>query len=163
MSETWTSLLAALVGAIVGGLASLGGTMLVNKQQMATNARMRLYDELLPELADAVDGVIEPLVPEDQVAGEVLPERLEKVRRASAIASRHERRFANNLWQLWGEHQAGRQAEIEAWTPRIPKSVNADPDPPPGTEPPLTPAQRRLRRIREEIEAFSDHLATKLG
>jgi CHASE1-domain containing sensor protein len=50
MSETWTSLLAALVGAIVGGAASLAATMVVNKQQMATNAQMRLYDELLPKL-----------------------------------------------------------------------------------------------------------------
>jgi hypothetical protein len=48
-SETWSSLLAALVGAIVGGAASLAGTMLVNRMQMATNARMRLYDELLPK------------------------------------------------------------------------------------------------------------------
>jgi hypothetical protein len=161
--------MAAFVGAIVGGLASLGGTMLVNKQQMATNARMRLYDELLPELADAVEAVLEPLVPEDQVAEEVLPQLLEKVRRASAIASRHERRFANNLWQLWREHLAQLRAETEAanraWQERLtalPVSVNADPDPPPGYKRPPSPAQLRLRRIREEIEAFSDHLATKL-
>jgi hypothetical protein len=37
-SETWTSLLSALVGAIVGGLASLGGTMLVNRQRTGWTA-----------------------------------------------------------------------------------------------------------------------------
>jgi hypothetical protein len=53
MGETWTSLLSALVGTIVGGLASLGGTM----QQMATNARMRLYDELLPKISNRIDSI----------------------------------------------------------------------------------------------------------
>jgi hypothetical protein len=38
MSEVWTSLLSGVVGALVGGAASLAGTMVVNKQQMATHA-----------------------------------------------------------------------------------------------------------------------------
>jgi hypothetical protein len=166
MSETWTSLLAALVGAIVGGAASLVGTMVANKRQMATNARMRLYDELLPKLADAVDAVIDPQVPEDQLAVELMPELLAVVRRASAIAGRLERRDAHNLWQLWGEHQAELQAEHEAWKERtrtLPVAVNADPDPPPGYKPPPSPAERRLGQIQEAIRAFSDHLGAKLG
>jgi hypothetical protein len=54
MNETWTNLLSgavgAIVGAIVGGSFSLLGTMYANKWQMATNARMRLHEELLPKL-----------------------------------------------------------------------------------------------------------------
>jgi len=73
MSETWTSLLSGVVGAIIGGTFSLLGTRYAIKHQMATNARMRLYDELLPKLADAVDTVIEPLVPEDQMAEMGMP------------------------------------------------------------------------------------------
>jgi hypothetical protein len=163
MSETWTSLLSGVVGAIVGGAASLAGTMVVNKRQMATNARMRLYDELLPELERAVDdlkGLTEPM------AMERVPELLAAVR-ASAIAGRLERKDAHNLWQLWGEHQAELQAEMEAWEEEtrtlLPISVNADPDPPPGREPPPSAYELRLRRIREEIRAFSDKLGAKLG
>jgi hypothetical protein len=106
MSETWTSLLAGVVGALVGGAASLAGTMLVNKQQMATNARMRLYDELLPNLARAIESISDDdLDPASaQVAREQMPDPLEAVRRASAIAGRDERRSANMLWTLWLAH-----------------------------------------------------------
>jgi hypothetical protein len=109
MSETWSSLLAGIIGAIVGGAASLAGTMVVNKQQMATNARMRLYDELLPKLERTIDE-------HEEIAEERVPELLAAVRRASAIAGRLERRDAHNLWQLWGEHQAELEAETEAET-----------------------------------------------
>jgi hypothetical protein len=94
MSEPWISLVAALVGAIVGGAASLAGTMVVNKQQMATNARLRLYYELLPNLERAMESAILPQVPEDQVAEERMPELLEEVQRASAIAGGFERKAA---------------------------------------------------------------------
>jgi hypothetical protein len=154
MSETWTSLLSGVVGAIVGGAASLAGTMVVNKRQMATNARMRLYDQLLPELDDAI---VEHM-------GVAVPELLEAVRRASAIAGRAERRDAHNLWQLWREHQAELEVERSAFeTLGMPEAVNADPDPPPGYKPPPSPYKLRLSRIREEIKAFSDKLGAKLG
>jgi hypothetical protein len=101
MSETWTNLLSGAVGAffgaIVGGTFSLLGTKYAIKHQMATNARMRLYDELLPRLAKAVDAVINPQVPEDQMAEVVMSELLEKVRRASAITGRFERKAAHKL------------------------------------------------------------------
>jgi hypothetical protein len=163
MSAVWTSLLSGVVGAIVGGAASLAGTMVVNKRQMATNARMRLYDELLPELERAIDD-------RTGATEERVPEVLAAVRRASAIAGRLERRDARNLWQLWGEHQAKLEAETEAerraWEERtrtLPVSVHADPDPAPWAERPPSAYELRLRRIREEIRAFSDKLGAKLG
>jgi hypothetical protein len=159
LGETWTSLLSGVVGAIVGGAASLAGTMVINKRQMATNARMRLYDQLLPELERAID---------DGTGRERVPEVLAAVRRASAIAGRLERRDAHNLWQLWGEHQAELEVETEAerraWeTLGPPVAVHADPDPSPGYKPPPSPYELRLRKIGQEIRAFSDKLGAKLG
>jgi hypothetical protein len=136
MSETWTSLVSGVVGAIVGGAASLAGTMYVNKRQMATNARMRLYDELLPELETAVDSLINPQLPGDELAEERIPELLEKVRRVGAIAGRMEQRNSHNLWKLWREHQAELEVELKAWRERTktpPMAVHADPDPLLGT------------------------------
>lgn len=138
MSETWISLLAALVGAIVGGAASLAATMVVNKQQMATNAQMRLYDELLPKLETAVDTIINPQLPGDELAEEQVPELLEKVRRASAIAGPFERKAAHNLWSLWVEQASQKKT------------------PTPYTSPPVY-------RLRDELRALSNHLAAKLG
>jgi hypothetical protein len=169
MSETWSSLLAGVVGAIVGGAASLAGTMVVNKRQMATNARMRLYDELLPNLASRIDVMLDGTDYETRdVAEKQVPQLVEAVRRASAITGRLERQDAHNLSRLWGEHQAETDAENKAWEEKIrtlgpPEAVNADPDPPPGYKPPPSPYELRLRRIREEIRAFSDKLGAKLG
>lgn len=155
MSETWTTLLAALVGAIVGGAASLAGTMVANKRQMAANARMRLYDELLPKLADAMDAVIYPQVPEDQAAEEAMPELLERVRRACAIAGPQERKAAHRLWDLWTEHH--RYAPRSVMRMELPKSHSAD-------FPPLRPPPPRpLWQMKEEIGALSDYLGAKLG
>jgi hypothetical protein len=169
MSETWTSLLSGVVGAIVGGAASLAGTMLVNKRQMATNARMRLYDELLPELETAVDGLINPQLPGDGLAEERILGLLEKVRRVGIIAGRMEQRNSHNLWKLWREHQAELDAEVQvqstAWEELgPPEAVNADPvPPPPGYKPPPSPYELRLTRIRDQIQLFSILLSAKLG
>lgn len=135
--------------------------MLVNKQQMANNARMRLYDELLPELERALDD-------RSGAAEERIPELLEKVRRAGAIAGRMEQRNTHKLWKLWREHQAETDAENKAWEEKMrtlgpPMAVNADPDPPPGYKPPPSPAQLRLKKMHDEIRAFSDKLGAKLG
>jgi hypothetical protein len=79
MSEAWSNLFAALVGAIVGGAASLAGTMVDDRMQMTTNARIQMYFQLLPELERAIDD-------RTGVAEERVPELLAAVRRASAIA-----------------------------------------------------------------------------
>ena len=100
MTETWTSLLAAFVGAIVGGAASLAGTVLVNKMQMSTNARMRLYDELLPKLEQAADRMQYPPTPTPFEQEERLAAVL-AMRRAGAVAGRHERKAVNRLVLLF--------------------------------------------------------------
>ena len=135
MSETWTSLLAGVVGAIVGGAASLAGTVLVNKMQMATNARMRLYDELLPKLEQATDHVYQgrTALPfeDEQWSDAVLA-----MRRAAAIAGRHERKAVHELAPFF---------EGSPWRYH-------DDD-----------AKARSETIRTEIRALSDYLGAKLG
>jgi hypothetical protein len=172
MSETWTSLLAALVGAIVGGAASLAGTMLVNKQQMATNARMRLYDQLLPDLSRAIADWASARTPFRPIAKEYpLPavrgviELLTAVSRASAIAGRHERRFVNDLRELWREYEAdlwAEQREDAEIARTLPKSVNADPDQP-GLRLPPSSVDVLLLNMQRVVAEFSNYLAARLG
>src|SRR5512132_3486078 len=52
LSGTTTSLLAALLGAVVGGVATLAGSTLVNRWDRAMDARLRLYDQLIPQAND---------------------------------------------------------------------------------------------------------------
>lgn len=136
-----SELLAAFLGAVVGGILSLVGSVFVNKMQITTTARMRLYDELLPRLESAIEAHYHPQVREDHMAEEVTPELLEEVRRASAISGRFERKAAHNLTVLWRERNA---------------PTDPDPPDPPGNERP--PSMRML----DEIQAFSHHLAAKL-
>jgi hypothetical protein len=50
MSDAFTNLLAALLGAIVGGLLTLAGSVLVNRWELRRTARFRIYEELLPKI-----------------------------------------------------------------------------------------------------------------
>jgi hypothetical protein len=49
VSDATLSLFSALLGAIVGGAASLLGSIVVGRWSRISDARLRLYDELLPE------------------------------------------------------------------------------------------------------------------
>jgi hypothetical protein len=160
MSDTWSSLLSGVVGALVGGAASLAGTMVVNRRQMATNARMRLYDELLPKLARAIDDLKGP---SDPVAVEQAPELFAAVRRASAIAGPFERKAAHKLMVLWAEHPNAPRHEIPT---HVPVAVEPDPPDPPGYKrppSPPSPEERRLERMQEDVRTLSDYLGAKLG
>jgi hypothetical protein len=53
MSDASSNLLAALLGAIVGGLLALGGSVLVNTWELRRRARFRMYEELLPRVKEA--------------------------------------------------------------------------------------------------------------
>jgi hypothetical protein len=160
MTETWSNLLSGVVGAIVGGAASLAGTMLVNKMQMATAARMRMYDELLPKLERAMDG-------SDPVSAEGADDILARLGRASAIAGRPERRAVHDLASALAEYR------------RLTREWNNTPaplpfDPLPGEEHiPPTPEHETWHKLSREcsdarqrlltgIRALSESLGTKL-
>jgi len=149
------------------------GTRYAIKHQMATNARMRLYDELLPKLADAVDTVIEPLVPEDQMAEMGMPELLERVQRASAITGRFERKAAHKLMVLWRRYEGvsalplprrvSASDMLEVHRQFIEESAQPEqPRPDPDAE---DKAKRAaiLGQMKKEVRALSDHLGAKLG
>jgi len=55
LSESTTSLLAALLGALVGGAASLAGSIVVSRWSRSSEARLRLYDELVPAAMTAYE------------------------------------------------------------------------------------------------------------
>ena len=49
-SDVWVPLLSALLGAVVGGAATLAGSVLVSRWELQRRARLRLYEELLPRV-----------------------------------------------------------------------------------------------------------------
>jgi hypothetical protein len=53
MSDASSNLFAALLGAIVGGLLTLAGSVLVNRWELRRRARFRIYEELLPRVRES--------------------------------------------------------------------------------------------------------------
>jgi hypothetical protein len=54
--DLWPALLGAVVGAIVGGAATLFASLIVERQRVARETRIRMYDELLPAVRDGSMG-----------------------------------------------------------------------------------------------------------
>jgi hypothetical protein len=70
-----------------------------------------------PNFETAVDTIINPQLPGDELAEEQIPELLEKVRRASAIAGPVERKAAHNLWSLWVEQASQKKTPTPYTSP----------------------------------------------
>jgi hypothetical protein len=91
---------AALLGAVVGGVLTLAGSIVVNRIERRTAGRLRMYDELLPRLramhvryaVQQVTGGSAAPTGQDDIA-----EVVAQLRRASVLAGRDERRIAGRI------------------------------------------------------------------
>jgi hypothetical protein len=100
LSDATSNLLSALLGAIVGGAASLAGAIVVSRWNRVSDARLRLYDELIPaamSLTEQLDGNLLDEQLRDNLTGV-----LHAMRRASIVAGRPERRAADAIVRAWG-------------------------------------------------------------
>lgn len=98
LDPTAAALLGAFVGAVVGGLASAAGSVWVNRRELTRATRVRIYDELLPDLLMAhYEGVIDPLVGKPLKASPAKWQTYEALRRSAIIASRADARRAETL------------------------------------------------------------------
>jgi gas vesicle protein len=52
LGELWVGLLGAVVGAIVGGAATLFASLIVERKKVVRETRIRLYGKLLPAVVD---------------------------------------------------------------------------------------------------------------
>lgn len=88
----------ALLGAAVGGGASLLGSIVVERRKLTRESRVRMFDELLPRLMQA-----------RQVPMERPP--LEAIHRAAILAGRSDQRSAAHILRLWDEMEEISRAE----------------------------------------------------
>jgi hypothetical protein len=102
-SDATISLFSALLGAIVGGAASLAGSIVVSRWSRATDARLRLYDELIP----AAIGVLQQR-PFAEVSMDQIADTLHALRRASVVAGRPERHAADAVIRTWSQYERAR-------------------------------------------------------
>jgi hypothetical protein len=101
VSDSVGNLLSALLGAIVGGVLTLAGSVVMNRSVTARAARIRLYDELLPQLGGAFSSFLEDW--DVHARGDSVARDLEAMSRVSVIAGPRERSAVANLRIAWGK------------------------------------------------------------
>jgi hypothetical protein len=103
-SDVAVALLGAFLGAVVGGATSLAGSVIVNRMQLKRQMRIRMYDELLPQLSEHFTRT--PWGVHHRIYGN-LPRDFERivteVERASVIAGRSDAAKVKKLRQLVDE------------------------------------------------------------
>lgn len=110
--DVWIPLLAALLGALVGGLLALVGSVLVKRWELKKTTRIRIYDDLLPALYRHYSGtsITEALIERGfQISHVPVPtknfmERVGELRRAGVVAGWREAQITNQIWDLISEH-----------------------------------------------------------
>jgi hypothetical protein len=87
-SDVWVPLLSALLGAIVGGLTALLGSVLVKRWELKKTTRIRMYDELMPALYREFRPSSITIVQRDRGHGGLMPLRpsVSSTARVSCIA-----------------------------------------------------------------------------
>lgn len=132
--------LVGLGGALVGGVASMLGTIVVGRRELTRKARIRLFDELIPDLFEwtSVDGEHgHEWVPKWTV-GEGLPAML----RAAIIAGRKDDKRALKLYAVI-------QRCREAQSPKLDAEARSD-----GF---LTDTSLAVKTSEEVVEAIRDY------
>ena len=85
---------AILLGAIVGGVAALGSGLIVNRRQITREYRVKIYDDLLPELRTG----IHPEIPRPDPNR--YTQHVRQIQRAAHIAGREDAARADKLAAL---------------------------------------------------------------
>jgi len=154
-------LIAALIGALVGGLASglaaLGGSVIVNRMQLKKATRIRIYDEILPQVARPF-GVLQDqfTMQADPLATQEFLSLVRDLERLSVIAGGKDHQLAGEVRRLVYKRQGfidtERGDEWEYFLPTGDRKWVGDAE-----------ALARLdEEIRRAIQRLSKHLAGKV-
>jgi len=109
MADSSTALFfATIAGAIVGGGASVGGTVLVNRQELRRRERIRMLDDFIPRL-----GTLQLERGEDYSAGRIEPKEylaagesiLSSMWIAGSLAGNRDQDLVSQIMVTWREHR----------------------------------------------------------
>jgi hypothetical protein len=124
--DVWSDVVVPLGAALVGALAALGGSVLVNRWELSRKARLDIWETILPELTgqwtkyEMNIKLGEPLPPAPP-----MQEPLAALRRKAVVVSRRDKRASDALstaWRKW------RMLHIEADDPKIEKEGERQPE-----------------------------------
>lgn len=140
---------AAVVGALVGGLATVAGAVWAERRKLTRSTRVRMFDELLPVLDRLRSGsAIYILVRNPRT--DVL-EALAALRRSAVIAGRSERRLVAEVQRRADDIVQGATFESDAQG----NSILVAPQ---GAD-----RERHEAALAEAIQSLEAHLERKIG
>ena len=120
MSEAVISLVSGIVGALIGGAASLAGTMLVGRMHFVRGARVKIFQEILPRITERTL----PSFINDQRSAERFEEYVASIgelAREAQVAGRPERSAMRKVFLL----NTGSESTLSHGTFEIKKEVVA--------------------------------------
>jgi hypothetical protein len=154
-SRVWVPLLSAFLGAIVGGVASLIGSVWVKQWELRKTTRIRMYDELQPALYREFRDWTVTIIQLDRghEEGPVPPptfsflDHAGELCRAGVIAGGKEAQITDQMWDVIMGHIAFGKGRTLVWRPD--KRLRE-----------LSAMNKELERLSDELE---QHLKRKLA
>jgi hypothetical protein len=134
-TPVWIPLVAALRGALVGGMATLVASVLVKRWELRKATRILMYDELLPAPLEQYQGIVRamhyfwergewsPAPPKME-----LLEDAGELRRAGLIVGGTEAQITDQIWTLLHDHTAtevGLGGSHLRWEPNENQAIRA--------------------------------------
>jgi hypothetical protein len=134
-TSVWIPLVAALLGALVGGMATLVASVLVKRWELRMATRIRMYDELLPAPLEQYQGIVMAMhVFLERGEWSPSPPRMElledagELRRAGLIVGGTEAQITDRIWTLLRDHTAtelGPGGSYLRWEPNETQAIRA--------------------------------------
>jgi hypothetical protein len=98
LDEVLAALLGAVVGAIVGGASTLFASLIVERQKVARESRIRMYNDLVPAVVGGYFRYTASRIQQESTPeGEEFERRLSELERASVIAGRKDLALTRDL------------------------------------------------------------------
>jgi hypothetical protein len=119
LGEVLAALLGAVVGAIVGGASTLFASLIVERQKVARETRIRMYDELVPAVIHGYFGYTASRIQQESTPeSKEFEQRLGELERASVIAGRKDLALTRDLIDVliareFAAHQATTKVDLD--------------------------------------------------
>ena len=160
--DVWSDVVIPLGAVLVGALASLGGSVLVNRWQLRKTARLEVWEVILPELTRQWTNYTKNVrLGEDHPLAPPVQEQLSALRRKAVLLKRRDKEASKALQLAWLEWSMVR---IKLWPGTRPEHEQ-----PPETDyTPLREAEQSFSKtmwdyfdyVEEQLQAYHSRIVS---
>jgi hypothetical protein len=103
MADALIALVSAIIGAIIGGLLSMVGAAYAEKRVLTRSMRVRMYDEILPELRNKIAAVPTSPRAESSTSLREVEAQVQLLYRTATIAGSADQKYVGRMQELLNE------------------------------------------------------------